>query len=250
MLTSFRPSRLGATSLLISDKEGAICNEQETFDTPTVPSGPSSPRVTSTQPPSRPLHCETEESKSNTTHAVTHIISNTTAEVIILDPSDVGIPNETKWDVDGGYNSRFCFEHEQKELLLLYADRWMRPSDFDVHEAETKLEIKLRKYQEKPWSLEPDLSTSQVECDSPLLSHLDTPIQQDRFGGENIYLCRWKLCWIPETDIDDKDWAKASCRAQDERSGRRRSAQIDKKDAYKAAKFEQIMRVINLENLL
>lgn len=128
MLTSFRPSRLGATSLLISDKEGAICNEQEIFDKPAVPNGSSSPRVASTQPLSRSLHHETEESKSNTAHAATHIIPNITAEVIILAPSDVGIPNKTKWDVDGEYNSRFCFEHGQKELLLLYADRWMRPS--------------------------------------------------------------------------------------------------------------------------
>lgn len=88
----------------------------------------------------------------------------------------------------------------------------MRSSDFDVHEAETKL------------------------------------VQQDRFGDENIYLCRWKLCWTSETDIDDKDWAEASCRAQDESSGQQRSARIDKKDAYRAARFEQIMRVINLES--
>jgi hypothetical protein len=114
-----------------------MCDEQEIFfGEPTVPSSPRSPRVAPTQPPSRPLHGETEESKGNATHATTHVIPDTTTEVIILDPNDVGIPNETKWDVNGGYDSRFCFEHGQKELLLLYADR---PSDFDVHKAETKL---------------------------------------------------------------------------------------------------------------
>jgi hypothetical protein len=104
MLTSFRPSRLGATS----DKERVMCDKQEIFGEPTIPSGPSSPRVAPTQ------HCETEESTGNAAHATTHIIPDTTTEVIILDPNDVGIPNETKWDVNGGYNSRFCFQHRQK----------------------------------------------------------------------------------------------------------------------------------------
>jgi hypothetical protein len=88
-----------------------------------------------------------------------------------------------------------------------------------------------------------------VECNRPLWSHLDTPTQRDRLGDEYFYLCRWKLCWTPEIDVDDKDWAQACCKAHDQSSGRRRSERVEKAAAYRAAKFEQIMKVINLENL-
>ena len=103
MLTSSRPSGLVATSLLISDKKGAMYEEQEILSELTVSSGLSFPRVPPTQPPPRPLHHETEESKGNAAHATTHMESDTTTEAIVLDPNDVGIPNETKWDVNGGY---------------------------------------------------------------------------------------------------------------------------------------------------
>jgi len=41
---------------------------------------------------------------------------------------------------------RFCFDHGQNEWLLGTPDRWMRPGDFKVSEAEAKLEAELRDY--------------------------------------------------------------------------------------------------------
>lgn len=249
MLTSFRRSNLDATSLLIGHKEGILCEEPEVFDDPIVRNGLVSPRPASAQPPPRSLHREAGEKEGSAATKTIHVTSNATKEIIILDPDDIGIPNEGKWHTTDAYKFRFCFEHGQKEWLLLYADRWMRPSDFSVYEAKTKLEVKFQKYQRKPWSIEPDLPNSQAECDGTLWSHLDTPTQRGKFGDEDIYLCRWKFCWTRETNID-KDWAQISCRAQDQRIGRQRSAQIENTAAYRAAKFEQMMNVINLENCL
>jgi hypothetical protein len=180
----------------------------------------------------------------------THATSDTTERPLVIDPDDVGIPDEGKWDLIKACESRYCFEHGQKEWLLQCTDRWMCPSDFNVFQAKTKLEIKLQKYQKEPWSLEPNLLDSRAECDRTLWSHLDTPTQRGKFGDDNIYLCRWKFCWTPENDIDNKDWVQASCRAQDQSIQRRRSARLENTAAYRTAKFEQMMDVVNLENWL
>jgi hypothetical protein len=85
---------------------------------------------------------------------------------------------------------------------------------------------------------------------STLWSHLDTLTQRGKFGDEDIYLCRWKFPWTLEIDINDKDWAQTSCRAQDQWIGRRRSVRIEKTAACRMTKFEQMMDVVNLENCL
>jgi hypothetical protein len=249
MLTSFRRSNLDATSLPTGHGGGILCDEPEVFGDPAVQNGLVSPRPASAQPP-RTLHYETGEKEGSAVTKTIHVTSNTTKEIVIFDPDPVGIPSEGNWNVTNAYMFRFCFEHRQKEWLLVYADRWMRPCDFNVYDAQTKLEVKLQKYQREPWSLEPDLPNSQVECGGTLWSHLDTPTQRGIFGDEDIYLCRWKFPWTLETDIDDKDWAQNSCRAQDERIGRRRSARVEKTAACRITKFEQMMDVVNLENYL
>jgi hypothetical protein len=150
MLTSSRRSNLDATSLLIGHERRVMCDEPEIFDDPIVRNGLVSPRPASAQPSLRSLHRETGEKEGSAATKTIHVTSNATKEIIDLDSDDVGIPNEGKWDLINAYKFRFCFEHKQKEWLILYADRWIRPSDFSVHEAKTKLEVKLQKYQREP----------------------------------------------------------------------------------------------------
>lgn len=198
----------------------------------------------------RPPHRKALREGSAATETI-YAIPDAAEQPNISDSNDVGIPKEARWDlVNTVYSARFCFDHGENEWLLLYADRWMRPSDFSVHEAKTKLETKLRQYQNEPWTPKLHLPTSRVECDRPLWSHLDTPTQRGKLGDEDIYLCRWKLCWTSEKDVDDKDWAQACLKTQYQRSGRRRSARVEKTAAHRVTKMEQMMRVIKLETLL
>jgi hypothetical protein len=248
MLTSSRQAKLGATSLLVGHEGGATCDEQELL---ILPSETASFLLDWLLLRLRqaPLYLEIGE-KEGSAATKTHATSDATAEIVVLDPDDVGIPNEGKWNLTNAYEFRFCFEHGQQEWLLQCADRWMRPSEFNVYEAKAKLEIKLWKYQREPWGLEPDLLDSRAECNRTLWSHLDTPMKRGKFGDEILYLCRRKFFGTPETNIDNKDWAEASRRARDQSIGQRRSARIKDTATYRTVKCEQMMRVINLENWL
>jgi len=89
---------------------------------------------------------------------------------------------------------RFCFDHGQNEWLLGTPDRWMRPGDFKVSEAEAKLEAELRDYHRKPSDFQPRSRPFQAECNCTLWSHVDVPIKRGAIGDELVYLIRWKAC--------------------------------------------------------
>ena len=164
-------------------------------------------------------------------------------------PEDIGVPTDGKWDHTAAYECRFCVQHEEDEWLLGSVDRWMYPSDFNIPEAEAVLEAKLLKYKSKPYSLQNYKQASRVECNDTLWSQIDTPIQRDKLGDKVIYLIRWKLCWTPQSHIDDMEWVHSSFNAQNECIGRRRSVRV--KDPESAAKKrEAMMVVVKLEELL
>jgi hypothetical protein len=244
-LTGPRRSNVNA-SLLLGHEGGATYDEPGVADDPTVRNSLTSPQLAPALPPPSPLHHEIGEIESAAAKTA-HVISDAIEETIILNPDEIGIPNEGKWGLVSARQSRSCFQHGEKEFLLHCVDRWMRVSDFDVYEAKTRLEGRLQKYQREPWSLDPGLLNSRAECNSTLWSHLDTPKQRGKFGGEDIYLCRWKFCWTPETNIDDKEWVQASCGALED--GRRRSPRARKTEGV-AEKWEQMRVVVNLEEYL
>ena len=203
-------------------------------------------KLASAPPQPNPLVRGTKEKKGDIPTG-TDCTSGLTEETIVLDPDNVGVPNEGKWDIVAAYEPRFCFQHGQTEWLLRCTDRWMRPSDFNFGEVQEKLENKLHKYEREPYTLKLD---SHAECNNNLWSHLDTPIGRGKFQDDIIYLCRWKLCWTPEFMIDDKNWVQDSCKARDESIGRRRSSRIEETTADRTAKMKQMMVVVNLEDLL
>jgi hypothetical protein len=96
----------------------------------------------------------------------------------------------------------------------------MHPSDFDISNAETVLEAKLREYNENPWNLKAHLPTSQAECHGDLWSHVDTPIQKGEFKGKLVYLIRWKYCWTPQSHINGRSWVHSTFKTQNEKIGR------------------------------
>ena len=63
-----------------------------------------------------------------------------------INPRDVDVPNDGKWDVIAAHEARFCFQHGEDEWLLESENKWMDPSDFDIPGAEAELEAKLQKY--------------------------------------------------------------------------------------------------------
>jgi hypothetical protein len=93
-------------------------------------------------------------------------------------------------------------------------------------------------------------SAFQAKCYGSLWSHIDTPLQRGKLGDTAIYLIRWKLCWIPESYIDDMDWVHSSFNVQNERIQRRRSARVEKTAAKRVAKRESMMVVVNLDDWL
>jgi hypothetical protein len=230
---------------LDSCEGGAMCVDLKIADNHSVENRLTIAQLASAPAPPPPAYLNRETGKMDDSVAgrTVHVAAGVMEGNLVLDPEDIGIPKQGNWELIGACQDRFCFEHGQKEWLLHIADRWMRPSDFEVREAETKLKIKFQKYQRKPQTF----LKSRVDCDRTLWSHLDTPIQQGRYEDQKIYLCRWKFCWTPESDIDDKDWVQTSCRAQDQLTGRRRSARVRQTVAYGTPKFNQMMEVINLE---
>ena len=167
-----------------------------------------------------------------------------------INPEDVGLPNDGKWDLIAAHESRFCFQHEEDEWLLESKNKWMDPSDFNIPGAEAALEAKLQKYDSSPRDLNRYRLASKAECYGNLWSHIDTPIQRGNLGDKVIYLIRWKLCWTPQSHIGDVNWARSSFNTQNERIQRRRSARVEKTAPERAAKRESMMVVVKLEDWL
>jgi hypothetical protein len=64
-------------------------------------------------------------------------------------------------------------------------------------------------------------------------------------GDKAIYLIRWKLCWTPQSNIDDSDEAHASSETQ---NGKRRcSKQVKETAEVRMVKREQMMVAVDLE---
>lgn len=210
----------------MSHKTGVVCDRPDRF---------RCPHSASTQPSPRFLYQGTGEEENGTVTKTVHLTSNAMEGSVSLDPVRIGIPADQQWGWVSVCERKICYIHGEHEWLLLFADRWMRPSDFNIGKAETKLEAKLQKYQREPWSRNP---ASQADCGTTLWSHLDTPTQRGKSGDEIIYLCRWKSCWTPGTDIGDVDWMKDCFRKQAQQSGRRRSTRIEDTAARTLAKNE------------
>jgi hypothetical protein len=64
------------------------------------------------------LYCEIGEKEGTTATKIIHTISDATKEIIVLNPDDVGLLNEDKWELIKVCESRFCFKYRQKEWLL------------------------------------------------------------------------------------------------------------------------------------
>jgi hypothetical protein len=156
---------------------------------------------------------------------------------------DVDIPTNKIWTWVAAHESRFCWEHGQDEWLLEFEDSLVCPGDFDVSEAEVKLEKMLQGYQQ-------DKVTSKrkpAECDSDLWSEVDTPVKYDEIRG---YLIRWKRRWTLESDIGDLEQVKASYTRQNAAINRRCSDRVEKNSKAMMASRERTMVVVNLEDLL
>jgi hypothetical protein len=163
---------------------------------------------------------------------------------------DVGLPADGNWDHDAAYQQRFCSNHGETEWLLGTPHRWMRPSDFKISGAEAKLEAKLHEYEKNPWEFQAHSRVFQAECDRDLWSHVDVPMKKGNFQDGVVYLIRWKVCWTPESNIDDMDWVRASYKANNARLNCRRSLRAESTATTRAAKNQGIMAVVGLEDLL
>jgi hypothetical protein len=169
------------------------------------------------------------------------LLSNT------IDPTDAGAPTDGKWDIVAAHEQRFCYEHWEVEWLLEYADSSMVPADFDIDEAETKLNAKFEQYQRGPGDLVSSRCASKAECNCSLWSQVDTPTQKTATEDTVAYLIQWKLFWTPQSTVDDLDFVQSSYRTKNERLGRRQSARVQDTAAARAAKREEMRIVVDLE---
>jgi hypothetical protein len=164
-----------------------------------------------------------------------------------VDLTNIGAPTDGTWEIFAAHEQRFCFEHGEVEWLIEYADRWMYPTNFEVDEAEAKLDAKFEQYQRGPEVLTPYRYASRAECNSSLWSQVETPTQRNTAEDTVAYRIRWKLFWTPQSSVDDLDFVQSSYKAQNERLGRRQSARVQDTAAASAAKREEMRIVVDLE---
>ena len=169
------------------------------------------------------------------------LLSNT------IDLTDAGAPIDGTWDIVAAHEQRFCFEHWEVEWLLEYADRWMYPADFDVDEAEAKLNVKFEQYQRAPEDWMSSRCASRAECNCSLWSQIDTSTQKRAAEDTVAYHIRWKLFWTPQSTVDDLDFVQSSYKTKNEGLGRRQSARVQDTAAARAAKREEMRIVVDLE---
>lgn len=102
----------------------------------------------------------------------------------------------------------------------------MLPDDFRITDARGKLEDLLARYRHNP-SNRLSLSRKHAVCGSRLWSQVDTATDMRQVDGKTFFKIRWKLQWIPESGIDDLEWARRSFIVKSEELGRRRSGRHD-----------------------
>lgn len=159
---------------------------------------------------------------------------------------DAGVPPDGLWDHDAAYNQRYCFDHGETEYLLGTADRWMSPGDFRIPDAQTILEILLQRHDCNPAEFDPYLRRCHAECWGNLYDHVHSVINRREQDGGSWYLVKWKACWTPESNIDDRAWIAASLKAN-RNPQCRRSTRTEDGFAERKKKYDQIMVVVNLE---
>ena len=158
----------------------------------------------------------------------------------------IGVPADGAWDFVDAYEHRFCYDHGQNEWLLRAEDTWMLSDDFGVPGARGKLDGQVNRFQ-NPSHPQPSLSKKQAECDSTLWSQVDTATDIRESDGKALFKIRWKLHWIPESDIDNLEWVQTSYAAKSRELGRRRSGRSARIPNGLTATQEAMMRVIRIE---
>lgn len=159
---------------------------------------------------------------------------------------DIGLPPNQLWDHTAAYDRRFCFDHGETEYLIGTANRWMSPGDFDIADAAALLEIGLQRHKVDSLDFEPHLRKCQAKCCGSLWSHVYSVLDRCEYDGPSLYLVQWKVCWTPESNIDDKAWVMASLKANQNQHNRRSMRLEDSFEARKKG-FDRMMLVVNLE---
>jgi hypothetical protein len=157
-----------------------------------------------------------------------------------------GVPVDGTWHFVDAYEYRVCYHHGQVEWLLLADDRWMSPDHFRIAGAREKLEDLLARYRQSP-SNRLSLSRKHAACGSRLWSQVDTATDIRQADGKTFFKIRWKLQWIPESDIDDVEWVRRSFAVKSEELGRRRSGRHEGIPKGLTANQEAMLRVIQIE---
>ncbi|KAK5404405.1 hypothetical protein LTR06_009552 [Exophiala xenobiotica] len=160
-----------------------------------------------------------------------------------ISPDDIGLPPSGFWDHDAAYEQRFCYEHGGFEYLLAPADRWMSPGDFDIPDAESALATLL---EDNSSEFEPRTRRCQAECWGSLYSQVHSVVDRRVHGFETVYLVRWKACWTPESNIEDKSWIAPALKAHRD-PNRRRSMRLVNSFEERMGKYEKVMVVVKLD---
>ncbi len=127
-------------------------------------------------------------------------------------------------------------------------DRWMFSRDFDIRNAEAALEVLQQKHQKTLSRFGPHARRCQAECRRGLYSHAHEVVDKGRLGDKTLDLVRWKVCWAPESNIDDQDWVKAS-REVNKDPRRRQSTRLTNSAAEEMLKYKDIMMVVKLDEI-
>lgn len=159
---------------------------------------------------------------------------------------DIGLPLNQLWDHDAAYDCRFCFDYGETEYLLGTANRWMSSGDFDTPNAVSLLKTRLRRHKDNHLDFEPHLQKCQAECCGSLWSHVHSVIDWYEYNGASLYLVQWKVCWTPESNIDDKAWVMVSLKANQHQHNRHSTRQEDSFEDRKKG-YDKMMLVVNLD---
>jgi hypothetical protein len=74
---------------------------------------------------------------------------------------------------------------------------------------------------------------------------VDTATDIRQADGKTFFKIRWKLQWIPESDIDDLEWVRRSFAIKSEGLGRRRSGRHEGIPKGLTAHQQAMLRVNN-----
>ncbi|KAL1873635.1 hypothetical protein Plec18167_006152 [Paecilomyces lecythidis] len=183
-----------------------------------------------------------EDDNSPSSEGIERYLKNTD---ISIDPmaiapasivEEIGVPEDGHWEWISVLEHRFCYNHETTEMLLQYADRWMRTRDFDDCTAESVLAARWKLYRERPWELDVCKPNSTAGCQCSLLSEVDTPLQRIQRGNEDFWLVRWKPRWTKAAEISRFEDVRLGLNERLRAQGRRISIRIENaNDRWNAA---------------